>query len=108
MFVDAPYSAQATLGSLEVVKSAVAAKCDVNKPASSGETALALARKGLTYALVRGGGQDRDKFGSVVDFLEASGGKDRPDHEDDDAESVAVSEIPQAAKSEKLVITSLP
>jgi hypothetical protein len=55
----------ATMGSLDVVKSAVAAGCDVNKPASSGETALALAKKGLTHAIVRGGDKDRDKFGSV-------------------------------------------
>ena len=89
----------ATMGSLDVVKSAVAAGCEVNKPASSGETALALAKKGLTHAIVRGGDKDRDKFGSVVDFLEASGGKDKPFEEDDDAESVAVSEMPQVPKS---------
>jgi len=93
----------ATMGSLDVVKSAVAAGCDVNKPASSGETALALAKKGLTHAIVRGGDKDRDKFGSVVDFLEASGGKDKPFEEDDDVESVAVSEMPQVPKSNDLM-----
>jgi len=101
----------ATIGSLDVCKAAVAAKCDINKPSSKGDTPLLLARNALTHALVRGG--DKHLHGSVVDFLDAEGAKASVEeaegaNSEADIESVAATELPTPPRAKKQMDKARP